>query len=100
MYIKPEDIEKFIYDNSLATEDEVRLVCQINGWSTDTLNKIINCRTEYQDIDQIRACEPDNFCFSSVEQYFEDKEDDDDDEPEDDDDWDAYVASNAYGSDN
>lgn len=100
MYIKPEDIEKFIYDNSLATEDEVRLVCQINGWSADTLNKVINCRTEYQDIDQIRACEPDNFCFDSVEQYFEDEEDDDDDEPEDDDDWDAYVASNAYDSDN
>jgi hypothetical protein len=98
MYIKPEDIEKFIYDNSLATEDEVRLVCQINGWSTDTLNKIINCRTEYQDIEQIHACEPDTYVFDSVESYFE--EEDEDDEPEDDDDWDAYVASNAYGSDN
>jgi hypothetical protein len=98
MYIKPEDIEKFIYDNSLATEDEVRLVCQINGWSTDTLNKIINCHTEYQDIEQIHACEPDTYVFDSVESYFE--EEDEDDEPEDDDDWDAYVASNAYGSDN
>jgi len=100
MYIKPEDIENFIRDNDIATEEEVRLVCQINGWSTDTLNKIINCRTEYHDIEQIKACEPDNFCFSSVEQYFEDEEEDDDDEPEDDDDWDAYVISNAYGSDN
>ena len=99
MYIKPEDIEQFISDNQLATDEEVSLVCQICGRSTDTLNKIINCRTEYQDIEQIHACEPDNFCFGSVEQYFED-EDDDDDEPEDDDDWDAYVASNAYGSDN
>ena len=97
MYIKPEDIEKFIYDNELATEAEVRLVCQISGWSTDTLNKIINCRTEYQDIEQIKACEPDNFSFGSVEQYFE--EEDDDDEPEDDDGWDAYVMSNAYGPD-
>lgn len=98
MYIKPEDIEKFIADNQLATEEEVRLVCQICGWSTDTLNKIINCRTEYQDIEQIRACEPTAYVFDSVESYFE--EEDEDDEPEDDDDWDAYVASNAYGSDN
>lgn len=98
MYIKPEDIEKFIADNQLATDDEVRLVCQICGWSTDTLNKIINCRTEYQDIEQIRACEPTAYVFDSVESYFE--EEDEDDEPEDDDDWDAYVASNAYGSDN
>ena len=98
MYIKPEDIEKFIADNQLATEEEVRLVCQICGWSTDTLNKIINCRTEYQGIEQIRACEPTAYVFDSVESYFE--EGDEDDEPEDDDDWDAYVASNAYGSDN
>lgn len=98
MYIKPEDIEKFIADNQLATDEEVRLVCQICGWSTDTLNKIINCRTEYQDIEQIRACEPTAYVFDSVESYFE--EEDEDEEPEDDDDWDAYVASNAYGSDN
>jgi hypothetical protein len=97
MYIKPEDIEKFIYDNELATEAEVRLVCQISGWSTDTLNKIINCRTEYQDIEQIHACEPDNYSFGSVESYFE--EEDEDDYPEDDDGWDAYVMSNAYGPD-
>jgi hypothetical protein len=63
------------------------------------LNKIINCRTEYQDIEQIRACEPTAYVFDSVESYFEEEEDEDD-EPEDDDDWDAYVASNAYGSDN
>ena len=98
MYIRPEDIEQFISDNQLATDEEVSLVCQICGRSTDTLNKIINCRTEYQDIEQIHACEPDTYVFDSVESYFE--EEDEDDESEDDDDWDAYVASNAYGSDN
>lgn len=89
MYIKPEDIDKFIADNQLATDEEVRLVCQICGWSTDTLNKIINCRTEYQDIEQIHACEPTAYVFDSVESYF-----DEDDEPEDDDDWDAYGSDN------
>ena len=85
MYIKPEDAEQFIYDNELATESEVRLVCQINGWSIETLNKIINCRTEYQDIDQIHDCEPENFVFDSVKQYFEDDNDEDDDDDDNDD---------------
>lgn len=80
MHIKPEDAEQFIYDNGLATEPEVRLVCEINGWSTDTLNKIINCRTAYQDIEQIHECEPERFVFGSVEQYFEEDDDDNDDE--------------------
>lgn len=83
LYIKPEDVEQFIYDNGIATESEVNLVCQINGWSTETLNEIINCRTEYQDIDQIHSCELENFVFDSVEQYFEDEEDDDDDDDDD-----------------
>lgn len=80
MYIKPEDAEQFIYGNGLATESEVRLVCQINGWSTETLNKIINCRTEYQDIDQIHDCESENYVFGSVEQYFENDEDEEDED--------------------
>ena len=88
MYIKPEDAEQFIYDNGLATESEVRLVCQINGWTIETLNKIINCRTEYQDIDQIHDCEPENYVFDSVKQYFEEDEDDDDD-----DDWQIKLIS-------
>ena len=83
MYIKPEDAEQFIYDNGLASESEVRLVCQINGWTIETLNKIINCRTEYQDIDQIHDCEPENFIFDSVKQYFEDDNDEDDDDDDD-----------------
>lgn len=85
IYIKPEDVEQFIYDNGIATESEVNLVCQINGWSTETLNEIINCRTEYQDIDQIHSCEPENFVFDSVEQYFEDDDDEDNDEEDDND---------------
>ena len=89
IYIKPEDVEQFIYDNGIATESEVNLVCQINGWSTETLNEIINCRTEYQDIDQIHSCEPENFVFDSVEQYFEDEEDDEDG----DDDWQIKLIS-------
>lgn len=94
LYIKPEDAEQFIYDNGLATESEVNLVCQINGWSTETLNEIINCRTEYQDIDQIHSCEPENFVFDSVEQYFEnDDEDDDDEDNEEDDDWQTRLIS-------
>lgn len=54
----------FIRDNEIATEDEISLVTNINGWSEKSLNDIIHCRTEYYDVPQLYACEPENYYFS------------------------------------
>lgn len=54
----------FIIDNHIATEEEVDLVTQINGYSEDKLNDIIWCRTGYHDIEQIWDCERESYYFS------------------------------------
>ena len=46
-----EKISDIIVDYGVATEDEIRLVCQINGWTIDSLNDIIYARTGYHDVD-------------------------------------------------
>ena len=46
-----EKISDIIIDYGVATEDEVRLVCQIDGWTVESLNNIIYARTGYNDID-------------------------------------------------
>ena len=46
-----EKISDIIVDYGVATEDEIQLVCKINGWTIDSLNDIIYARTGYHDID-------------------------------------------------
>jgi hypothetical protein len=41
-----------IIELGIATEEEVDLVCNINGYSIDTLNDIIFAKTGYRDIEQ------------------------------------------------
>ena len=61
----------FIVDNNIATVDEVELVTNINGCSEESLNDIIHCRTEYHDVPQLYACEPEGYYFSDelLEEY-------------------------------
>ena len=46
-----------IYDKlielNIATEEEIDLVCCINGCTIDTLNDILYARTGYRDIEDI-----------------------------------------------
>ena len=74
----------FIVDNNIATVDEVELVTNINGYSEESLNDIIHCRTEYHDVPQLYACEPENYYFSEelLEAYglTEDEEEDEEEE--------------------
>ena len=74
----------FIRDNEIATESEIELVTNINGYSEETLNDIIHCRTEYHDVPQLYACEPENYYFSDelLEAYdlTEDEEEDEEEE--------------------
>ena len=53
----------FIVDNCIATEEEVSLVTNINGWGEEQLNDIIHARTEYHDVPQLYACEPEGYHF-------------------------------------
>lgn len=41
-----------LVEYQIATDDEIHLVCQINGTSMETLNKIIYVRTGYHDWEQ------------------------------------------------
>ena len=42
----------FIVDNNIATEDEVKLVTNINGWSEETMTDIIFARTGLRSYEQ------------------------------------------------
>jgi len=44
-------IEK-ITDYGIATEKEISLITNINGYNKETLNDVIFCRTGYRDIEQ------------------------------------------------
>ena len=42
----------YIIDNGIATQDELQLVTDINGYSVDTLNDVLYARTGYRSIEQ------------------------------------------------
>ena len=46
-----------LIDNEFFTEEEIRLVCYINGWNIDTLNSAIYVRYGYHDLEQLLECE-------------------------------------------
>ena len=73
----------FIRDNEIATESEIELVTNINGYSEETLNDIIHCRTGYHDVPQLYACEPENYYFSEeLLEAYDLTEDEDENEEE------------------
>lgn len=42
-----------IVDRGIATSEELGLACALCGCTEETLNKVINIRTGYQDLQQI-----------------------------------------------
>lgn len=46
-----DDEKNFLIERGIATEDEISLVTEINGYSIATLNDILYARTGYQDLD-------------------------------------------------
>lgn len=50
---KVENIEDYLIENNIATEEEIDLVSYINGYTVETLNDILYVRTGYRSIDQI-----------------------------------------------
>ena len=46
----------YIKSNGIATEEEIRLVININGYNGEALNNIIYARTGYRSMEQIEDC--------------------------------------------
>ena len=44
----------YIINNGIATQSELELVTDINGYSVDTLNDVLYARTGYRSIEQIK----------------------------------------------
>lgn len=44
----------YLIENGIATEDEIDLVCAINGYNQETLNDILYARTGYRSLEQLR----------------------------------------------
>ena len=57
METKTEVIYDFLLDYEIATENEINLVCSINGTNEDSLNSIIYSRTGYRSMEQLKECE-------------------------------------------
>lgn len=48
-------LSDFIEQNNIATDEEIRLVSDINGWSEETMLDIIWARTGYRNVKQCVA---------------------------------------------
>ena len=49
-----EELYDYLMDYEVATENEISLVCSINGTNLDSLESILYSRTGYRDLEQIR----------------------------------------------
>ena len=47
----------YLVENLIATEDELRLVTNINGYSVESLEDVIYAKTGYRSLDQLQECE-------------------------------------------
>ena len=47
----------YIQETGIATEEELQLVTNINGYNEESLNSIIYARTGYRSVEQIEDCE-------------------------------------------
>lgn len=74
----------FIVDNNIATEDEVRLVTDINGLNEETMTDIIYVRTGLRSYEQ---CVEDGYSGTDeLDSYYclDEEEDDEEEEEEED----------------
>lgn len=63
---KVNEVYDFLIQNEICTEAEAELVVQINGYTIETLNDIIHCRTEFHSVEQLYDCARDEFDFSMI----------------------------------
>ena len=76
----------FIIDNNIATEDEVRLVTNINDWNEETMTDIIYAKTGLRSYEQCKdegysgTDELDSYYCLDEEEDEEEEEDEDEEE--------------------
>lgn len=51
------EIWQYIIDNNIATEEELQLVTDINGYNVETLNSVIYSKTGYRSTEQLEEPE-------------------------------------------
>lgn len=71
-------IEEFIIQNQIASEEAVRLVTDISGRSLNTLNDVLFVKTGYRSIQQIYESEPIFYDYSMFGVGYFDELDDSD----------------------
>lgn len=54
---KRDELWDYIAELGIATENELSLVTSINGFSLDTLESVLYCRTGYRSLEQIQDAE-------------------------------------------
>lgn len=47
----------YLIENGVATEEELKLITCINGYSVESLNSVIYARTGFHDIEQLKGDE-------------------------------------------
>lgn len=52
-----EELWDYLIYNAYATEDEIQLVVDINGYNKETLDSILYVRSGYRDLEQIKELE-------------------------------------------
>ena len=58
------DIEStwvYLVDSGIATEKELQLITDINGYNMESLNDVIYSRTAYQDAEQLQEEETEEY---------------------------------------
>jgi hypothetical protein len=55
MFNKVNEIWDYIVDNSIASEEALTLITNINGYSVDTLNDVIYAMTGYRSMEQLEG---------------------------------------------
>jgi hypothetical protein len=48
-----EKIWDYLLENEIATQDELELITNINGYNVETLNDVLYAKTGYRSIDQL-----------------------------------------------
>ena len=47
----------YIVEYGIATDDELQLITNINGYNEDSMDAVIYARTGYRSMEQIQECE-------------------------------------------
>ena len=78
----------FIIDNNIATESELQLVTNINGWTEETMNDVIYAKKGLRDYEQCMSegytgtDELDSYYCLDEEECYEDEEEEEEEEEE------------------